>query len=876
MTKKLNVYLLVLIIHSGLIGQSSQMGGFIDEWANYPAGEFGPVAITFDSTNMRSLTIAPPVGEHPRVYFGADELTDIIDRMDNSDAGQEVFAQLHAYTTLNHLSYGVSGGYSHSATYGEDSYGNRRVDNAGKWNRHDTYYALINHDFNALDDVDNKARYLLASVMALEAFECLIKEGQNDPDTGLDYDDRASMLGEAMSQWAQIVLDNDPDLNWNNYHYFGGVHMALAYDMNYNAMTTNQQDSVRMALAEIIPAEPRYGVTTAPYATTSNWTGLNTFELLTNIAIEGEVGYNTTLTQDYMRAYRNFITYGWYHTGTPYEGLGKNYQFVTSLIVAAKRGYSLLPHPYVRKYGNTFLPAITQPYGHAFIGTDVWGGSGWNSTVGGYKNSASDIIGLKWMFPNDEKIDFVWRNYIEKYYKNSSEGYVYQQIEPATSGYHNYLLMAAIFASDYTDGDWAIQNETALSNSKSFFGEERGIGILRSGYNKDDMAVHFHCRQDLGGHTHGDRNNFTLSALGRTWIRYTYGSAFQETQYHSCPLIDDLGTPLTYKDGVKARQPGKVLSFDENGDHATIVGDATYAYSWEWHWETRPSTQDHSWLGTDNWEEVTESWNDFKHIPGAETFHSTPFYDYDNWNSGGDLERMIKRPYNTMEKVYRTLTMVRQTNPYVLVVDDIKKDSDVHNYKWLAQVANDLEVVSTNTSLDYNNYISDHIFGEPGSNKRLLIRVLNNNGQCNDSLFVSGNITTNSFEAGNLVYSDGVVQEDQNVNFKGGKAVGLNDDFETPSSTDFTAEIEPCTDGTGFFETVTPGINGNAPITRFVVEADVVSPDFKIMLYPHLDGDPLPVTKWNSDKTSLIVEWPTSTQTILFDKVNGRTMVSVQ
>jgi len=47
-----------------------------------------------------------------------------------------------------------------------------------------------------------------------------------------------------------------------------------------------------------------------------------------------------------MRAYWNFITYGWYKSGVPYEGMGKNYQFVTAMIAAAKRGYSLLGHPH--------------------------------------------------------------------------------------------------------------------------------------------------------------------------------------------------------------------------------------------------------------------------------------------------------------------------------------------------------------------------------------------------------------------------------------------------------------------------------------------------------------------------------------------------
>jgi len=388
-------------------------GGFSDNWANYAADTLGPAVIIFDTTGLKLIDTVPPAGIHPRVYFGPDDLSGIKDKLLNTASGQEVLAQLHAYTTLLHLGYNSNGTYNYNSSYGSDSDGNRRIDNAGKWDRSVPFKALYSNDPSALNGMPNKDRYLLASVMALEAFECLILSGTVDPDTGLAYNDRALLLGKAMSMWAQIVYGHN-ELNWNNYNYFGGVHMALAYDLNYNSMSTNQQDSVRLCLAEIVPPAPRYGSQTKSYSTTSNWVGLNSFELLTNFAIENETGYNTTLTHDYMRSYWNFITYGWYASGTPYEGLGKNYQFVTTMIAAAKRGYSLLGHPHVRAYGNDFLPKIIQPYGHAFIGTDVWGGSGWDTEIGGYKFNASDVIGLKWAFPDEENIDFVWRNYIEK------------------------------------------------------------------------------------------------------------------------------------------------------------------------------------------------------------------------------------------------------------------------------------------------------------------------------------------------------------------------------------------------------------------------------------------------------------------------------
>ncbi len=871
------IALLFLINMSNLQGQS-QPGGFDYEWTNYPPSDFAPLSIGFNYTGVRAIEHAPAAGIHPRIYFGPSEIPDIQNRLTTTTSGQEALAQMHAYTTLLHLSYGVTGGYNHNASYGLDSDGNRRIDNAGKWNSHDIYYKLIANDPTALDGVDNKRRYLLGSVMALEALECLVLAGQTDSDTGLSYNNRATDLATAMTFWADLV-NGDPLLNSNNYNHFAGEQMALCYDINFNSMTIAQQDKVRTALAAIIPASPRYGALTEPYATTSNWVGLNTFEILTNLAIEGEAGYNATLTHEYMRSYRKFLNYGWYGSGTPYEGMGKNYQFVSVLVAMAKRGYSLLGHPHVRTYGNNFLPAIAQPYGYAFTGTDVWGGSGWDVETGGYKFNTNDAVGLKWAFPNDTGVDFMWRNYIGEWYKNNSTGYVYQNIEPTTNGYHNHLIPAAVFAQDYQAGSFETQAQAALQ-SESYFAPERGLAILRSGYDQDAIAVHFHCRQDLGGHTHGDRNSFAMSALGRIWMRYTFGGAFQETDYHSCVLVDDIGIKVNSKDGAKARMPGTILGFTENGTDAQVAGDATYAYSWEWDWESRSSTQDHSQLGVNNWEKVLETWNDFRYQAGTETYHNIPFYDYAHWNSAGNLERMVKRPYNTMDRVYRTVAMARGTYPFVVVTDDIQKDQSVHNYKWLGQVASDLQVLSTDMNLDYSDYRNDVILSETnGGTRRLLVRVLNNNDYCAHILDVNGTPPSNTYDAASLVRSDATVANGTVTNFFGGDCVELNPRFEAILGCDFLADIVPCT-GAGntpaYLETLTPGINGNNPITRLVVEADVVSPDFRILLYPHNAGDPLPVTAWNATKDQFTVTIAGQVNTVDFTVVNDKTNIQIQ
>lgn len=773
-----------------VISPSSSVGGFYYRWDDYDHAEaFGTVNPAFVMDDLVTVSHIPEVGVHPRIFFGPDDIPEIKNRMNNTASGQEAMKQIHAYTTLLHLGYGTLGGtpYSHNASYGRDDQGNTRIDNAGKWDSAVIYEKLVNEDPTALDGVDIKRKTLLAGIIPLVAYECMIREGEMNTDVGRSYDDIALDLATAMAYWATLVKD-DAGVNEYNYNAFGGEHMALAYDLNYNVMTTTQRDLVRAGLAQIIIDMPRYGVNVEPHATTSNWVGLNTFEIITNWAIEGEEGYQEDLAHHYMRTYRNFLNYGWYEDGTPYEGLGKNYQFVIMMVAAARRGYSLLGHPTVRAYGTDFLTAITQPYGGCFVGTDAWGGTGDGIEKGGYKFNSADIVGLKWMYPNDPKIDFAWQNYINEWHGNpGSEDYVYQQIAPAASGYHNYLLIASIFAKDYQTGDFETQNTVALDNKLSFFGKERGLLTTRSGFGPDAMMSHIHCRQDMGGHTYGDKNNFTLSALGRMWVRYSFRGNVLETQFHSGILVDDLGVP-NFNGGI-ARQPAKILRYEDTPEFTQIMGDATYAYSWEWQWSGGPASNDHPLLGTNGWEKVMETRNDFRYEAGTEPHFDIPFYEYAEWN-GPYQERIIKRPYNMMEKVYRNTALVRSSRPFLLVMDEIKKDDNVHNYKWLAQIANDLTITSTDVNLVDSDYRCDVILSEPTGNRKLLVRVLENQGY-------NG--------VGAPMYTD-VIQN---------------------SSVDFT---------------------------RLVMEADVVSPDFKVMLFPYVDGEILPKTTWNTSHDTLLVD----------------------
>lgn len=97
---------------------------------------------------------------------------------------------------------------------------------------------------------------------------------------------------------------------------------------------------------------------------------------------------------------------------------------------------------------------------------------------------------------------------------------IYDQKITPRSTYQNNFLMLLMMASDYdTSSDFESLNNVAHDGLHTFYGNERGLVITRSGFSENALAMQFHVRPDTVGHTYGDRNSSTLSGLGRLWVR---------------------------------------------------------------------------------------------------------------------------------------------------------------------------------------------------------------------------------------------------------------------------------------------------------------------------------------------------------------------
>jgi hypothetical protein len=807
-----------------------------------PGTLFGPDvlgqrSITYDYSGLRTLSPAPAAGVHPRVYFNAEDLPDIRDRLANTTAGIEAFKQIQLLTDLLRNGRAVAWDPKpNSFKLMPD--GTSRA-NAGLYDQSAVYNQLVAGNTAALDALiaanDGTRLHVLGSSMALEAFECLVLEGQ----PGIAQ--RQANLATALATWAADVL-TDPDFpgppgatNNNkraNQHRFGGHHTALAYDMVFNAMTQTQRDTVRKALAKLMggyfasdASNTEYtGVGCAAEAVATNWVAINSFKLIPAMAIEGEVttadaGYSSQDLADWfaraMGSYHKFLTYGWFKTGAGLEGQGKNYLFGAHMIPLARRGWNFFAHPHVRAYAKEWMPASTQPFGYSFILYDLLGGSGPNAEKGRMFMNGLDYIALKWMYPESTQADFAWRNFINTEYKDSAgqwrtfpdfrEG----KFSPR-SIYHNMLLPAAVYATDVSStSSWTAHN-TAAQGALDYVDPEGGSVITRSGYAPEAAALLFHVRQDFGGHTFADRNTFTLSALGRLFISYNSGgsdSMLQEGRFHSIVEVNGLSMKVTPQEGDKLRIPSKLAAWTPTGGEAVFAtGDATYAYSQEWRWNAYTTTP----TVTSGFTLEQNSHNTFRRAGNKipEAFGDTPFRAFPHWVNPGQFEGIQSKSFNPMRQVYRTIGLVRGAKPYVLVLDDVRKDDTARTYKWFASLPKDLTILTGGGLPSGADPATDVVLAEPAAtgNRRLLVRVLRADG-------------TPAQAAGTT-----------------GSPLAYLETVNSPNTTE----------------------NWN----RLVIERGAtVAPEYRIMLFPFREGDTLPATSLSGSNLTVTIGGQTDTFT---------------
>ncbi|WP_040914287.1 chitobiase/beta-hexosaminidase C-terminal domain-containing protein [Lentisphaera araneosa] len=393
-------------------------------------------------------------------------------------------------------------------------------------------------------------------------------------------------------------------------------------------------------------------------------------------------------------------------------------------------------------------------------------------------------------YPNDQRWQIQWVNSFGV--KLLSEGKINKK------SYHllrNSLgLPMLLFAVDQNIDPDALWNKN--NGPLTFESPTRGYMATRSGWDaKNDIHLTYasYTKMRDTGHDGPDAGTFSLAGQGENWTRI--GDKYhKESAWRNYIAIN--GGGMKY-----GTAPGLWLPTVDKKMATSARSDQSYAFSW------RIQNGRYNVLYSPMFEEdpynYLNTWarNNARRLRGSEP-DATPFSrefwsmastNYGLWN--GEDRHPTRRIENLpVERAFRSVTMVRGDHPYVLTVDDIQVDDQKQLYTWLMTLTGQNEVVSKTKDL-HKDF------------PQIILRRASKDGA--------------KLQKGEPLMLVRVLQR----NFDGFPTIRLDID---------------------------QGESGNNQ--RIIVPSMSVAPDFKVLLYPHRHGDPLPITKWNATKTSLSVD----------------------
>jgi hypothetical protein len=450
---------------------------------------------------------------------------------------------------------------------------------------------------------------------------------------------------------------------------------------------------------------------------------------------------------------------------------------------------------------------------------DLLGGS--RSKGSGF--SSNDAVGLKFLFPDDPAIDWVYRKAMGENYEN---------VPTRPDGYYNALLFFAINATDFNPAN---NDPAKLNLGNTFFCPERALVMTRSDWSKDAAQLNFHVRQANGGHPFADRNAIMVAGAGRIWSPNGYASF--RTDQNSVVCIDGKTQTETVA--------GRLVDYAETPSATFATGDAKYPWDWKWrNVEARKGLYTPAMVRAGQvevptgWELEKHTVNDFSFLKLPYAYLDIPLSETIQWiQPAGSVRPIARQPNYPVQKAFRTAGLIRGEHPYMLVIDDIKKDDTIHHYDWALALENDIQiakVIQTNArELDVILTGSDPDQSQPPAKEAL-----------------PGTLAPDTvIPAGHPMLLVRV----------------LNRTLDSAIA-DATPKIE---------EQPAAGAKYQ-PVRVLKIPADAVSPDFKVLIYPYRQGAPLPSTSWDTARTAVRVNFGSTRDVVKFTPGSlGKTNVAI-
>ncbi|MEI8271385.1 MAG: FN3 associated domain-containing protein [Paludibacter sp.] len=590
----------------------------------------------------------------------------------------------------------------------------------------------------------------------------------------------------------------------------------LDYDYLSDWMTTDQREMARKVIAHIIEHRISNYLCYPDHFMINNHQGFGMEYIRLMLLIEGEKGFNKELFEQSCHKANAMLDWFLDDDGMCYESI-KGWLNISAFTAVGLRQRNLLKHDHLQAKMRFFRSAIRWENGKWMIRDEM-------------RASAFHVIWMMHYYhPTDEAIDFLYQSTFSTHDFLTDPNAKW----PNPVGICTELLLlyadAGITDKSGKPTDWTIQaNINKLNLPLSWIDNQRGYVDTRNSWRKDDLHLGFVCKQDFfyGGHEGSENNRLTLWKDGVNWIQDNNMLATKATFLQNMLTVDGKGChwpPVA----------GTWLSVKESPEGLIACGDGkdgfSYTKSMQVHPLYFPSTQIpyYAPFAEGNFDlsrDIQVAFN-----PRTVKFNDGYAHtDYGPWSAETRLVEAYKL-WNPMEQWYRTVQLSRGVNPYLLVIDDAKKDENAHDFNWNISVPLDVDFVEALTPE---------------------IQFQNTNP--------SENVSDDLILGKNTMFRDEISGK-----YKPQKGDPLCLIRVLWRNTDYSFPVPRFERFQGYHEVVIP--------------AHSVSPEFRVLVYPYKFGEPLPLTSWNDDRTELSVKIKDKTDVYYIAKTDGgRTVLTTE
>ena len=573
---------------------------------------------------------------------------------------------------------------------------------------------------------------------------------------------------------------------------------AADYDYLYQWLSPDERTLARRILTRITAQRISCFMTVPDHFMVNNHQafGMEFMKLL--LAIEGEEGFDQQVYDLAVKKIRAFLTWDLDPDGMCYETV-KGWQNTSILYAVGRRERDLLRHGHLQAKMRFFRAALRWEGGKWLIRDEM-------------RNSAFHVIWMMhYLHPSDPNMDLLYKASLSTHPfltdTTSRDG--------SPVGVDNELLL--LFADNGMADkngkplDWTDQKQIdQLNLPTTWTSNQRGYLYARNSWRKDDLTVTLACKQDFfyNGHEGSEHGRFTLAADGINWARDVNMLFNKSAIAQNMLSIDGRGakwppTPATWL-GVQNTPAGVAGTGDYKDGYS-------YTKCSQIHPLDFPSGKlpYYAPLTTGNYTLTRDLQAPFQDQI-SRFYDGYAHTDYGPWSGETRLIEQY-RNWNPMRRAFRTLQLTRGQYPYVLILDDAQKDDQLHQYDWNMTLPDDVCLVSSKIT-EFANQATEPV---NGGISELILGKANTPRNAERTEFYQPIYAPKKGDPMLLV-----------------RVLNRNAEYGFPP----------------------PRVEQSGIFNRVVIPARSVSPDFRIMLFPHHNGDALPRTTWSNDRTRLAVE----------------------